>query len=68
MKYICLGLCVFVSACATRHAPDTTAYFTDCPNKKALQADILLALSKTEDFGQRRQLKMQYYDFYKQCK
>jgi hypothetical protein len=68
MKYAIVIVCLMMSACATRHVPDTTAYFTDCPNKKARQADILLALLKTDDQGRRRQLKMQYYDFYRQCK
>lgn len=70
MKYLIVGLCVFVSACATRHAPETSSWFADCYNKK--QQETLLAQAEAQlspnDLEGRRRIRRMFWDLQKECR
>lgn len=70
MKLLILGLCVFVSACATRHAPDTGSWFADCYNKK--RQETLLAQAEAQlsadDLEGRRRIRRMFWDLQKECR
>lgn len=70
MKYIIVAICVFVSACATRHAPDTGSWFADCYNKK--RQETLLAQAEAQlaadDLEGRRRIRRMFWDLQKECR
>ena len=70
MKYIIVGFCVFVSACATRHVPETSSWFADCYNKK--RQETLLAQAEAQlnpdDLEGRRRLRRMFWDLQKECR
>lgn len=69
MKLLALGLCVFLSACATRHAADTGSWFADCYNKK--RQETLLAQAEAQlsadDLEGRRRVRRMFWDLQKEC-
>lgn len=70
MKFTLAVLCLCLTACATRHAPDTTAWYADCYNKQRQEA--LLARSEAElsadDIEGRRRIRKLFWDLQKDCK
>jgi hypothetical protein len=70
MKRLILALCVLTSACATRHAADTGAWFADCYNKK--RQETLLAQAEAQlapdDLEGRRRLRRMFWDLQKECR
>ena len=70
MKYITVGFCVLLSACATRHAPVTTSWFADCYNKK--RQETLLAQAEAQlsadDIEGRRRIRRLFWDLQKECR
>ena len=70
MKLVIVAFCLCLSACATRHAPDTSAWFADCYNKQKqelllAQAEAQLSASDTEG---RRRIRKLFWDLQKECK
>jgi hypothetical protein len=70
MKRLILVLCVLTSACATRHAADTTAWFTDCYNKQ--RQETLLAQAEAQlsmdDLDGRRRVRQKFWDLQRECR
>lgn len=70
MKHLILLTAVFVSACATRHAPDTSAMFTDCYNKH--RHETLLAQAEAQlsidDLNERRRIRQKFWDLQRECR
>jgi len=69
MKLIIVFACLFVSACATRHVPDTSAWFADCYNKQRQETLLLqteVALS-ADDVQGRRKIRKLFWDLQKAC-
>lgn len=70
MKYIIVAVCVLLSACATRHAPDTSAWFADCYNKK--RQETLLAQAEAQlspdDLEGRRRVRRMFWDLQRECR
>jgi len=70
MKRFVLVLTIFVSACATRHTPETNLWFSDCYNKK--HQESLIARSESllsdNDIETRRNLRRAYWKLQKDCK
>lgn len=70
MKHLILGLFVLLTACATRHAPDTGLWFADCYNKK--RQETLLAQAEAQlsanDLEGRRRIRRMFWDLQKECK
>ena len=70
MKLAIATLCLCVSACATRHVPDTSSWFADCYNKQrqeALLARTEAQLSPDDVVGRRRIRKM-FWELQKECR
>ena len=70
MKLLIVVFCLLVSACATRHVPDTSTWFADCYNKQRQEAMIARAesqLSPNDETG-RRNLRRAYWKLQKECK
>jgi len=70
MKILILALALFLSACATRHAPDTSAWFVDCYNKQRHEALLAKAESQlsADDINGRRTIRKKFWDLQKECK
>jgi len=70
MKLLILSCVVMVSACATRHSPDTTAWFADCYNKQRQESLITRAESRLgdDDHEARRNLRRLYWKLQQECK
>lgn len=70
MKYLIMTLCVVMSACATRHAPDTNAWFADCYNKKRQETLLAQAESQlaADDLEGRRRIRRMFWDLQKECR
>jgi hypothetical protein len=69
MKRLIVFCCLFVSACATRHVPDTSAWFADCYNKQRqetllLQTEVALP---ADDVQGRRKIRKLFWDLQKTC-
>ena len=70
MKPAVIVVSLFLSACATRHTPDTTAWFTDCYNKQ--KQETLLAQAEaqlfTDDLDGRRRVRQKFWDLQRECR
>ena len=70
MKLAILLCAIGVSACATRHAPDTTTWYADCYNKQ--RQETLLARAeenlRDDDYESRRNIRRLYWKLQKDCK
>jgi hypothetical protein len=70
MKLLIVSCCLLLSACATRHVPDTSAWFADCYNKK--RQESLLAHTEAQlsadDIEGRRRIRKMFWDLQKDCK
>jgi hypothetical protein len=68
MKYVILTS-VFLGACATRHAPDTSSWYADCYNKQ--RQETLLAQTEANlpvnDLQGRRRVRELFWDLQKAC-
>jgi hypothetical protein len=68
MKYVILAS-VFLGACATRHAPDTSSWYADCYNKQ--RQETLLAQTEANlpvnDLQGRRRVRKLFWDLQKAC-
>ena len=70
MKSFIVAVSVLLSACATRHAPDTTAWFADCYNKQRqeqLLAQVEAQLSN-DNLNERRKIRQKFWDLQKECR
>ena len=69
MKLVIVTICVFLTACATRHAPDTSNWYADCYNKQ--RQETLLAQSESalsaNDVQGRRKIRKLFWDLQKAC-
>jgi hypothetical protein len=69
MKLLIVLVCLIVSACATRHAPDTSTWYADCYNKK--HQESLLARSEAQlsadDIEGRRRIRQIFWNLQKEC-
>lgn len=69
MKTAVIAVSLFLSACATRHASDTTAWFTDCYNKQ--RQETLLAQAEAQlsadDLDARRRVRQKFWDLQREC-
>jgi len=70
MKLLTVFCCLFLSACATRHAPDTSAWFVDCYNKKRQESLLAHAEAQlsADDVEGRRRIRKMFWDLQKECK
>ena len=70
MKLAVVILCLCVSACATRHVPDTSNWFADCYNKQRQESMLAQAESQISaaDFESRRRIRKMFWDLQKDCK
>jgi hypothetical protein len=70
MKLTIVIVCLCLSACATRHVPDTSAWFVDCYNKQRQEAMIAQAESQlsADDANGRRRLRKMFWDLQKECR
>jgi hypothetical protein len=70
MKLAILSCVIVVSACATRHSPDTTAWFADCYNKQRQEAFLARAEEnlRDDDYESRRNIRRLYWKLQKDCK
>jgi hypothetical protein len=70
MKYLIMAFCLSVSACATRHAPDTSTWYADCYNKQ--HQESLLARSEAQlsdnDIEGRRRIRQIFWNLQKECR
>lgn len=70
MKLIIVAICLSLSACATRHVPDTSTWFADCYNKQ--RQESLLAQAEAQlspdDFEGRRRVRRLFWDLQKECR
>lgn len=70
MKLSIVVLCLILSACATRHAPDTGSWFADCYNKK--RQEELLAKAEAQlgpdDTNAHGRIRKMYWDLQRECK
>ena len=70
MKLIAVALCLCLSACATRHAPDITTWYADCYNKQ--QQEALLARAEAQlaadDLVGRRRIRKLFWDLQRECR
>lgn len=70
MKLIIVTLCLCLTGCATRHAPNTSAWFADCYNKQrqeTMLAQVEEQLS-ADDYETRRRVRRTFWDLQKECK
>ena len=70
MKTIIVAFCLCLSACATRHAPDTSTWFADCYNKQRQEALLAQAEARlsVDDFEGRRRIRKLFWDLQKECR
>ena len=70
MKSFIVAVAVLLSACATRHAPDTTAWFADCYNKQRQEQLLAQAESQlsNDDINERRKIRQKFWDLQKECR
>lgn len=70
MKLIVFAICLCLASCATRHAPDTTAWYADCYNKKHQEALLARAEEnlRDDDYESRRNIRRLYWKLQKDCK
>jgi hypothetical protein len=70
MKAIVVTICLCVSACATRHVPDTSAWFADCYNKQRQEALLARAEAQLslDDNAGRRRIRQMFWDLQKECR
>jgi hypothetical protein len=70
MKRLILVVCVALSACATRHTPDTAVWFSDCYNKQ--RQETLLAQAEAQlsvdDLDGRRRVRQKFWDLQRECR
>ena len=70
MKTAVIVVSLFLSACATRHTPDTTAWFADCYNKQ--RQETLLAQAEaqlsSDDLDGRRRVRQKFWDLQRDCR
>lgn len=70
MKPAALILSLFLTGCATRHMPDTSAWFVDCYNKSRQEAVLARAEAQLsqDDIAGRRRIRMMFWDLQRECK
>ena len=70
MKLVIVVVCLCLGACATRHAPDTTAWYADCYNKQRQEALLARAEEnlRDDDYESRRNIRRLYWKLQKDCK
>jgi hypothetical protein len=70
MKKLIIYSSIFLTACATRHAPDTSHWFVDCYNKQRHEALLAKAEAQlsADDINGRRNLRKKFWDLQKECK
>ena len=70
MKLIVVTLCLCLSACATRHVPDSTTWYADCYNKHHQEALLARAEAQlpSDDINGRRRIRKLFWDLQKECK
>ena len=70
MKSLTVAFCLLLTACATRHTPDTASWFTDCYNKQ--RQETLLAQAEAhlsiDDKDGRRKIRQKFWDLQKECR
>jgi hypothetical protein len=69
MKLLTVVCCLLVSACATRHAPDTTSWYADCYNKQRQESLLVRAETQlaADDLVGRRRIRKLFWDLQKAC-
>ncbi len=70
MKLIIVASCLFLSACATRHAPDTATWYADCYNKQRQESLLARAEAQlsSDDVEGRRRIRRLFWDLQKECR
>lgn len=70
MKYVIITATVFLAACATRHAPDTSTWFADCYNKQRQESLLAQAEAALDpnDLQGRRRVRQLFWDLQKACR
>jgi hypothetical protein len=70
MKLAILLCAIGVSACATRHVPDTTTWYADCYNKQRQETLLSRAEEnlRDDDYESRRNIRRLYWKLQKDCK
>ncbi len=70
MKLIIVVSCLLLSACATRHAPDTATWYADCYNKQRQESLLARAETQlsTDDVEGRRRIRRLFWDLQKECR
>lgn len=70
MRLIIVAFCLCLTACATRHAPDTANWYADCYNKKHQEALLARAEAQLslDDYEGRRRLRKMFWDLQKECR
>ncbi len=70
MKLIIVVSCLLLSACATRHAPDTATWYADCYNKQRQESLLARAEAQlsTDDVEGRRRIRRLFWDLQKECR
>ncbi len=70
MKLIIVVSCLLLSACATRHAPDTATWYVDCYNKQRQESLLARAEAQlsTDDVEGRRRIRRLFWDLQKECR
>lgn len=69
MRSVIVIVCFCVTACATRHVPDTGSWYADCYNKQ--RQERLLAQTESslpaDDVQGRRRIRKLFWDLQKAC-
>jgi hypothetical protein len=70
MRSVIVAWCLLVSACATRHVPDTSAWFADCYNKQRQEALLARAEAQLslDDNAGRRRIRQMFWNLQKECR
>lgn len=70
MKQLVVIAGLMLSACATRHAPDTASWFVDCYNKQKQEAMLARAEAQlaVDDVAGRRRIRKMFWDLQKECR
>lgn len=70
MKSAIVVVCLLVSACATRHVPDTSAWFVDCYNKPRQEAVLARAEAQLSqgDIAGRSRIRKMFWDLQRECR
>jgi hypothetical protein len=70
MKLAIVAFCLCVSACATRHAPNTATWYADCYNKQKQEALLARAEAQlsSDDFEGRRRIRKLFWELQRECR